>query len=296
METRAAPLLQSALASEKHPVRHYSILEYARFRWFKAAVALSIAAAAAYLWHRPPLKPYGGTWLGYTLGVVGAALILWLLWYGVRKRRYRSTSGTVQGWLSAHVYLGTALVVVVTLHTGFELGWNVHTLAYVLMLAVVFSGFYGVVVYLRVPRAMTENLGEDTLESVLLRVGDLDREMRDKALSLPDVLFGLVDRSVAGTRLGGSFRRLVSGRDAACPTAAAVREWPQHARGLSGEPARLGKEVFGLLLQKHQALERARRDLRHKAVIDLWLYFHVPLAFMLLAAVVVHVVTVFLYW
>ena len=121
-------------------MRHRSILEYARFRWFKAAIAVSIAAAAAYLWHDAPLKPYGGTWLGYALGTIGAVLILWLMWYGVRKRRYASTSGTVQGWLSAHVYLGSALVVVVTLHTGFELGWNVHTLAYVLMLAVVGTG------------------------------------------------------------------------------------------------------------------------------------------------------------
>ena len=278
-------------------MRHYSILEYARFRWFKAAVALSILAAGVYLWHDPPLKPHGGTWLGYTLGTIGAVLILWLLWYGVRKRRYRSTVGTVQGWLSAHVYLGAALVVVVTLHTGFELGWNVHTLAYVLMLAVVFSGIYGVVVYLRVPGAMTDNLGEDSLDSLVLRIADLDREMREKALSLPDALFALIDDSVARTRLGGGFLRLVTGRDPQCPTAAAVRDWPRVAKGLAGGvAAHLDKDVYGLLLQKQQMLERARRDLRHKAVLDLWLYFHVPLAFMLLAALVAHVVSVFIYW
>jgi hypothetical protein len=277
-------------------VRHQSILEYARFRWFKAAVALSVLAAAAYLVHEPPTKPYGGSWLGYTLGTVGAILILWLLWYGVRKRRYSSNVGTVQGWLSAHVYLGIALVVVVTLHTGFELGWNVHTLAYVLMLAVVFSGIYGVFVYLRVPRAMTENLGEETLAGIILQVNDLDREMRTRSISLPDDLLALVDGSVKGTRLGGGFSRIVSGRDRDCPTEAAVARWPADARKLQGEVARLGKDVFGLLLRKQQLLERARRDLRHKAVLDLWLYFHVPLAFMLLAALAAHVIVVFIYW
>jgi hypothetical protein len=277
-------------------VRHYSILEYARFRWFKAAVALAALAGAAYLWHEPPLKPYGGTWLGYTLGTVGAILILWLMWYGVRKRRYSSNAGTVQGWLSAHVYLGTALLVIVTLHTGFELGWNIHTLAYVLMVLTVLSGFYGVFVYLRVPRVMTANLGEDTLEAIVLRVGDIDREMREKALSLPDTLFALVEKSVQGTRLGGNLQRIVSGVDPQCPTAAAVREWPRHAKSLTGEAAKLDKEVFGLLLQKNTLLERARRDLRYKAILDLWLYFHVPLAFMLLAALTVHVVSVFIYW
>jgi hypothetical protein len=277
-------------------VRHYSVLEYAGFRWFKVAAALAAVASVAYLWHQPALKPNGGTWLGYTLGTIAGLLILWLLWYGVRKRRYRSTAGTVQGWLSAHVYLGTALVVVATLHTGFELGWNIHTLTYVLMLVVVASGFYGVFAYLRVPEAMTANLGEDTLQSILLRVSYLDRDMREKALSLPDALFALVDRSVAGTRLGGNAFRLVSGRDPACPTAAAVREWPQLARRLTGEVAKLDKEVFALLAQKNELLARARRDLRHKAALDLWLYVHVPLAFALLAALVAHVVSVFIYW
>lgn len=276
-------------------MKHYSILEYARFRWFKASLALVAVAAAAYLWHDPVPHAYGGTWLGYALGTVGALLIAWLLWYGVRKRRYAS-AGNLQGWLSAHVYLGTALVVVVTLHTGFQFAWNIHTIAYILMLLVVASGLYGVVVYLRVPRAMTANLGDDSLDSLVLRIADLDREMREKALSLPDALFALVDRSVAGTRLGGSARQLLSGRDETCPTAAAVREWPRQASLLKAEAATLSKEVYGLLLTKDQVLARARRDLRYQAILDLWLYVHVPLAFMLLAALVAHIVSVFIYW
>ncbi|HEX4780279.1 MAG TPA: hypothetical protein VH301_05970 [Usitatibacter sp.] len=276
-------------------VRHYSILEYARFRWFKTSLGLCAIAAAAYLWHDPVPHPYGGTWLGYTLGTAGAILIAWLLWYGVRKRRY-AAAGNLQGWLSAHVYLGTALVVIVTLHTGFQLAWNIHTLAYVLMLLVVASGFYGVFAYLRVPRAMTANLGDDSIASLVMRIADLDRDMREKAMSLPDTLFSLVDRSIAGTRLGGSARRLLSGRDDACPTAGAARDWPSQASALKGDPAILGKEVFGLLLRKEQLLVRARRALRYQAILDFWLYLHVPLAFMLLAALAAHVASVFIYW
>ena len=277
-------------------MRHQSVLEYARFRWFKAALWLSILAGAAYLWHDPPLKPYGGTWLGYALGAVGALLILWLLWFGVRKRRYSSRVGTVQGWLSAHVYLGTALLVVGTLHTGFELGPNVHTLAYVLMVATVASGFYGVYAYLSVPGLMTANRGEETLEAMLLKVADLDREIREKALSLPDEILRVVNASLDNTRLGGSFVRVVTGRDRACPTAAAVRDLPEIGKRLTGDAANLNHEVYTLLLQKNEILARARRDLRHKARLDLWLYLHVPLAVALLAALAAHVASVFIYW
>jgi len=277
-------------------VRHQSILEYARFRWFKAALGLSIIAGAVYLWDEPPLKPYGGTWLGYTLGTIGALLIVLLLWFGVRKRRYASRVGTAQGWLSAHIYLGAALLVVATLHTGFELGWNLHTLAYVLMVATVASGFYGTYIYLTVPGLMTANRGDETLDAMVLKIADLDLEIREKALSLPDQILKVVNASLDNTRLGGSLARIVSGRDASCPTGAAIRELPEIGKRLTGEAAKLNHEVYSLLLQKNEILGRARRDLRFKARLDLWLYVHVPLALALLAALSAHVISVFLYW
>lgn len=215
-------------------MRHQSILEYARFRWLKVALWISVLSGAVYLWHEPPLKPYGGTWLGYTLGTVGAILIVWLLWFGVRKRRYLSRMGTAQGWLSAHVYLGTALLVVGTLHTGFELGWNLHTLAYVLMVATVASGFYGTYIYLSVPGLMTANRGDETLDAMVLRIADIDGEIREKALSLPDRILALVNSSIDKTRLGGSFLRILSAKDPGCPTAAALRVSPSEFLNYSG--------------------------------------------------------------
>ena len=150
-------------------MRHQSLLEYANFRYFKVAVVVVALAIGAYMWDKEPGGPNGGTWVGYGLGTFGALLILWLLWFGIRKRRY---SGTVPliGWLSAHVYLGVTLIVVATLHAAFQVGLNVHTLAYLLMLFVIFSGFYGVYVYLQVPRQLTDNLGDETRSSLLLKI------------------------------------------------------------------------------------------------------------------------------
>ena len=50
------------------------------------------------------------------------------------------------------------------------------------------------------------------------------------------------------------------------------------------------------MLRKQKLVERARADVRFKAVLDFWLYFHVPLSIALLAALTAHVIAVFFYW
>ncbi len=276
-------------------MRHQSILAYARYRYLKLAAALSLAAIALYAWDRPPNGAYGGTWLGYTLGTIGALLIAWLLWFGVRKRQFGSTVGTLQEWLSAHVYLGTTLIVIATLHAAFKVGWNVHTLAYALMLAVIGSGFFGVYAYLRYPRIMTDNLGDDTLELLLIKIADLDKQARRLSLSLPDSINKLVLAAAQGTTIGGSWWRQLHGRVPDCPTNAAVAGVQNLGRKLVGEQAKTNHQLYTLLLKKQELVARARRDVQLKAWLDIWLYVHVPLSIALLAALAIHIVSVFFY-
>jgi hypothetical protein len=164
------------------------------------------------------------------------------------------------------------------------------------MAVVVLSGFYGIFIYLRVPPAITLNLGDETLGGMLQQVADLDREIQRGALSLPDEVLHVVDRSVKETRLGGSFWRIVTGTDARCPTARAVKVLPEMTKRLTGERAQANRAVYSLVLEKHALLQRMRRDLRYKALLDLWLYVHVPFALALLAALAAHVISVFVYW
>jgi hypothetical protein len=68
------------------------------------------------------------------------------------------------------------------------------------------------------------------------------------------------------------------------------------SRGLKDEQARLGRELFGLMLSRRAAVERLRRELRARARLRRWLVLHVPLSFALLAALVAHIMSVFVYW
>jgi hypothetical protein len=279
-------------------IRHKTLFNYARFRYLKLSALLAGLATLTYVVHDPPLNSYsgyGGTLVGNALGGIAALLIVWLAVYGMRKRAYRTPIGTVQGWLSAHVYFGIALVVVATLHTGFEFGWNVHTLAYALMWLVVASGIYGVVLYARVPSAMTHNMGEQTLTQALADLDAMDRDLGERALSLPDDVLRLVTSSIEKTRLGGSAWRLLRGHEPKCPTALAVAQLPTLTRHLHGDAAQRNHAVYSLLVTKQERLAQLRRHLRYRALLDAWLYVHVPITFALLAALGAHILAVLLY-
>jgi hypothetical protein len=269
----------------------------------KVALLLCAAAIGAYGWHDPPsvyLKPYGGTWLGYTLGTVGAVLILWLMLLGIRKRRYHSRLGSVQGWASAHVYLGTSLIVIATLHSAFEFGWNIHTLAYALMMLVIASGFFGVYSYLRYPEDMTGNLGGETLETMLLKVADLESKCKRIALDLPDevnALFMNASRLAAEkTALRGSLRRQLAGIDPRHPMRLARDQLLKMGVRYSGGQAKVQEQLVVEMTRIVALTDRVRRDLQIRALMQVWLYVHVPLSFALLGALTAHIISVFYFW
>lgn len=288
---------------------HQSFLEHAGRRYLKVAVALCAVSIALYAWHDPRSPPNGGTWLGYTLGGVGAALILWLAALGVRKRSYASSLGTVQGWVSAHVYLGLALIVVATLHAGFQFGWNIHTLCYASMVLVIASGLVGIVLYRRYPEQMSRNRAQQTQAGMLEEIAELDARALRVAKQLPPEFDAALRANIAGTRIGGGALAILSARDrsaVALPGAAAadnagqarMLDWlgGQLSRSTDAERARLVNDLLSIIGARRVLLRRLQRDARLRGWLEAWLYLHVPVTFGLIGTLIAHVVSVFLYW
>ncbi len=276
---------------------HESFLFYQKFRYLKLGLLLVLLSIVGYLWHEPAEPPNGGTWLGYTLGGVGAFIIVLLLWFGVRKYQYHSKAGTVRGWLSAHVYLGISLLVLVTLHTGFQFGWNVHTLAYTLMVIVVLSGVFGVLTYVRDPSLMTENRAGLTQEAMVAEIEGLDRECLSLADNVDDEIHDMVLYAINDSTVGGSaWQQLRPPKDFKAH-AKAVDALNDCLQGTLYGPKI--KTIRGLIEFMHRKMEMVRRfqqDIQHKALMEIWLYVHVPLSFALVGALIAHVVSVFFYW
>lgn len=291
---------------------HESILAFRKRRYLWVALILTGLAIIAYWIDDPQEVANGGTALGYTLGTIGAMLVLWLTWFGVRKRRYASTKGTVQGWLSAHVYLGVALLVIVLLHTGFQFGLNVHTVAFVLLALVVASGLYGVFVYTKYPERVSNNRGGASRPELLDQLEDIDRRSQRVAADLADDYRELVASGISRTQLGSTLWSRLRGQDhskvvlhaaggtkiMANPGQEAALDWlaDQQSRATDQDSAARIGELSALLRNKRQLLRQLGEDLRLQATMEIWLYLHVPLSAALLMALLTHIITVFLYW
>ena len=297
-----------------------SIMNYGQYRYLKQAVALMFISLVIYLSASPGEPPNGGTWQGYTLGIISAALILFLLWFGIRKRQYHRTKTSLDQWASAHVYLGISLPVVVSLHSALQFGWNIHTLAYALMVVVVLSGFYGLYAYLSFPAVVTTIRNGVSRGEMITTIARLDETSLALAENLGAEAHHKVLREVIETRLGGTlWQQIIMG--ATLPVLP-LFQWKLAGSFVASEQAALTVdalspndflhrylrksqstaeidqvvELLKVLNERKAMVSRVQRDIRYHALMKCWLFLHIPIACALLAAVLVHVISVFFYW
>jgi hypothetical protein len=298
---------------------HDTILNFGRYRYLWLSILLVLGSLVAYIVHHPIGRANGGSWLGYTLGTIGAVLIVWLMLLGIRKRRYASNLGSIRGWTSAHIYLGTSLILVTLLHSGFQFGWNIHTLCFVLMILVIFSGFFGVYAYLRYPALMTQNRANTTRDQMLEEIAELDKSALNLADQVDRKIHDVILRSIQRTKLGGNVWAQLTARDDSADAVLQLRSAVMNYKPDEKKKASAGGQTMVMMVDflsqtsddkqsealrrlldvmcRKQALgTRVARDIQHAALMEIWLFFHVPLSFGLLATLIAHIVSVFFYW
>lgn len=306
-----------------------SYLAHKRYLYAKCAGGVIAFALLLFMAHDPLHGASGGTWLGYSLGVTSLALMIWLAWLGIRKRQYQAGRAQMREWTSAHVYLGLALWVLVTLHTGFRFGANLHFVAYFFLCLVVLSGLYGVVAYASLPDRISKNRRDLAPAAMLIEIQRLD----DTALRLADKvspeIHAIVSRSVANVQIGGNAWQQLTGRyrgknDRGLQTLSDKRaEQLRRSKSQSDVPLQLQtlqrsetvmmmadqlfdskkstqaediKRTMDLLAQRKSLVERLNIDITLKARLTIWLFIHVPLTVGLLIAVLAHLIAVFYYF
>ena len=277
---------------------HEGFLRHKGFRWAQIAGALSVVAMGVYfvVATRIAEPPSGGSWLGYILGTASAGLIVWLACLGIRKRAITDGHYSLKAWVSAHVYLGLSLIVLATLHTGFQFGWNVHTLAYALMMLVIASGALGIWAYATLPHQLSRNRGETTRKQMLDSIESFDAQLHELAQPLDRHGAGIVRESIEDTQIGGGFWQRLTGAYPNCANKRALAKMRALPRPSDPPAAEALTKIEGIMQQKGEALALARRQMRITALLEAWLFVHIPATFALLAALIAHIVSVFAYW
>ena len=286
-----------------------TFLSHRSGRWAKLAVALVIASAIGYWAEDLRVPPNGGSIFGYTSGTIAAVLMLVLTYLGRRKRHYGSKLGTVKGWTSAHVYLGIALIGLTLLHSGFQVGWNWHTLAFALMLIVCFSGIYGVWAYQHYPALIDRNSLSQTRGALIGQLLALDQEIAASLTRHEPHIASMVQGSLERTALADRWLDILRGNDRSevlLPGKGLVPNKDMTAlidylieqieQGAQGDTALNLQSLITSLGERATLISRIKEDLRLVTLTRIWLIVHIPLAFAAVVAVIIHVIAVFLYW
>ena len=250
-----------------------------------------IVMAVIYQMDQPLGGRNGGTVLGYTYGGIAAAGILYLMWYGMRKRSYYSSATTVKGWLAAHVWIGVALLFLVPLHSGMAFGWNVHTLAYVLMALTIFSGIWGAVNYSTLADQVQSHRGGGSLKSIFQQIEMYDNQIENILQGKSDAALALRQKGTVNYKpsimksLFGSPPKPVRPED----TAELLVAVPENEKDDA-------LTLIGVMDKRCELLADLHSEIRIQTLLKLWLYFHLPLSFGCVAALFIHIFVVFYYW
>jgi hypothetical protein len=246
------------------------------------------------------------TGIGYALGITGGVMLLMQGLYAIRKRvpalRFL---GTVPHWFQMHMMLGVVAPVLILIHCGFTLGATNSNIALISMLLVAGSGIFGRYFYSKIHHGL---YGRKATLAELQRNAQELKDRGTRILMLPELIDRLEDEE----------RRVLRVADwgaigmALAPFAIAVR----HAFG-SRRLRRYANTAINVMAARHKAVAiqkdrfetlafdyikrrmgvtREVAEFRvYERLFSVWHVLHVPLFLMLLAAGIVHVVSVHVY-
>ncbi|NBS17214.1 MAG: hypothetical protein EBT06_09200 [Gammaproteobacteria bacterium] len=309
-----------------------SFIRQDQFLYLKIALGLCCISIFLYVVDDPVGPPSGNSWLGYTLGTVGTLIIVWLVWFGVRKRQYTGTRYSLTRWLSAHVYMGTALLVIGTLHCGFQFDDNIHTMAYILMVLTILSGMIGVYYYLTVPGLISANIKNSNAQQLHETIDQIDRKALEIARQIDSHVHEMMAYTIHTTlkerrhpskkvlmdmlRVGETIKEAskacycsLTKEESIAPSDTPVSDLKQkdpsdpHMRlsaiiidlSFNRSPGEKLQQLLDLINEKATCIHKLHLDRVYNRRLKIWLMFHVPLSLATLIALVIHIVSVFYY-
>jgi hypothetical protein len=277
-----------------------NFLTYRRYFWGKLTLVTVVVLLVSYLVYSRQVAPNGGTIMGLIYGILSFLAILLLMYYGMRKRAYTAKHWPLRAWLSFHVYIGTLTLVLVPLHAGFKFGFDIHTLAYVLLAIVVVSGIIGAGLYLLLPRRFSQ-FGEELTYPIGRgsdeELGKIIRQMRalavDKSQAFADICQAEIEYGIPRRHVGWG---LLWRKSATAPTLThLIEEFQDHLERIPEAEHATFQNLARLATQKRDLEHRMLAQMRLQNLLESWLYVHLPVSIAMLVVVIIHILVMFYY-
>ncbi|MEQ1921111.1 MAG: cyclic nucleotide-binding domain-containing protein [Pyrinomonadaceae bacterium] len=235
-----------------------------------------------------------GSWvtMRWITGLTGLASIVWVMAYPFRKKIYRRRAGALRYWMLSHIYLGVLAGVLLLVHGGTKTGGLLTTCLMISFDMVIFSGIFGALCYLIVPRFMTRIEREPLLlEDLEARREELRAQMvMASGQTDNSELKRLIERKVRRRFLSLTylFRQYLRTEDLPSMLAAARARFRDDAAGLSrNDEVRLMEAV-----ENAATLRRVDALCYLHKLLKLWLPPHVLFTSLMLVLMLVHIAQV----
>jgi len=270
------------------PVAHSGVV------WRRIFVVLLLIAGGAYWWYGRGFQ-HGGTRIGLVYGTIGFVLCYLLAYFGIRKRAYRSRFGTLEQWLQSHIYLGVLVLLILFFHTGGRFNDKIAVATFVLAAIVIVSGIFGAIIYVAVPRLLTEVESNLTPEEISDQLNQLAKQMTrmasGRSAPFQRIYTELIRESTPGWLAGW---RLLLTRHRHKKLQAAS-DWTTLLGIVPKDEQDALRQMLVVSRQHKELLLRLVFYQRYKNFLESWLYVHVPFTIALLVFAVVHIAAVFYY-
>lgn len=227
-----------------------------------------------------------------THGFTALFAVALLFAYWIRSNIYSRRLGSRHGWYVSHIYIGVLLVGVVYLHSGFRFTGMLSGALLVLFFAATASGVIGAVMYTLIPLAISKSMGEAvTLKDLNARldkiIAEADGVAQKAPVSFMDLYTERLRRVIVEPGwIGGYLTRSQK------ETVNAAEERFERLRQLAPKESAHDMEMLKPLFVEKETLNFRIARLR---VLRAWLDAHLPLSTALLAAAVIHALTIMRY-
>jgi hypothetical protein len=269
---------------------------------FAAAALVLIAGIQLPLTHY--LSPKSGA--GYAIGILGGVLILMQLLYAVRKRvPALRVLGSVPGWFQTHMILGIVGPVCILIHCGFSFGAANSNIALFSMLTVAGSGVFGRYFYSKIHHGL---YGRKATLSELQATAQSVRERSTKLLMMPELAVRLEaeERRMLAVGDWGPARmifaplaisyRYSNGRSRLRRyIKAAIRITAARHKAVARQSDRFERVAVDYMSRRLKVTREVVEFRIYERLFSVWHVLHMPLFLMLIAAGIVHVISVHVY-